>query len=155
MPALIPAKAYILKNVASGTVMDMSWDEDWANANIEKDANVVHGHSYPVRFENQQWYFEERAGGVAIRNKRRNKHLTIKDGIQARALVVAKVVTETPQNFTIWQAAGSDTVQIFVRDTNFCLELNNGDSANRTPISINPHHGGRSQQWTVIPVENE
>ncbi|KAI0315946.1 carbohydrate-binding module family 13 protein [Amylostereum chailletii] len=129
--------AYTLVNVKGGTAVDLSGGDDTS----------VIGYGFHGG-ENQQWVFEERDGGYAIRNKRAGKYLAV-DGSADNGSRIVAVSTENPQ---IWEVRPdeNDSVRIFVKDQKFNLDLSDhGNPTPGTPVSIWGHWHGQNQLWKL------
>ncbi|KAI0317006.1 hypothetical protein OF83DRAFT_1123529 [Amylostereum chailletii] len=123
----VPIKAYVITNVATGTVLTLS---------------------------NQEWYFEEKEGGVVILTKHQVKYLAVKGTPKSSAEIIAED-THSPRVFSAQPGSTAGTFQILIKGTHFVLDLSHSDAAAGTPVIAYNNNKTNNQLWKAAAVENK
>ncbi|KAI0317217.1 hypothetical protein OF83DRAFT_167407 [Amylostereum chailletii] len=159
----VPGKAYVLTNVATGTALDLSDKDNQSVVASTKTSGEnqqvcclcpLYSRSVSISKGALQWYFEEKAGGVAIHCKHQVKYLAVKGTPKNSAEIVAED-THNPQVFSAQPGATAGTFQILVKDTVFVLDVTQSNPAPGTPVIAYNNNKTNNQLWTASAVANK
>ncbi|CUA69685.1 hypothetical protein RSOLAG22IIIB_08608 [Rhizoctonia solani] len=136
----VPAGFYILRNVSTGTVLDL-----WGGSAAENTPVIgyaLHGG------DNQKWQLEW-AGSepiMTLRNVKSGTYLSCKD-VRPGGKVTGSA---TPQRWSVTAASSGYALEL--ANHGYVLDVTASNPENETPIIIYPNYATDNQKWTFLTL---